>query len=340
MNLYKSAQFRFLRSDDPGCVQTLLPYLKMYGNRCMSYSTTQPGLKHALYESIGYISWLEVRNFLQGRSAVVLSDPVADSTHQLFLIKKLEERLGQITLVQISKTLAEKLFNERYSVYQIGVETELDIQTYSLSGKAKSSLRQWNNKGQKSGLIVEEKELSEVNRKEINRLCQDWLSNRGGKEFSFLTRPLPESNEEGVRFFWSRINGKLQALAGFDPIYSGGKTVGYYHNFDRLCSGAVNGTSAFTLLQAMEKFRLEGKEFISLGLSPLAGMEQGYNLYGPLQKLARIFYEFGEKVYPFKGNDRHKSKFCGRRQKVYVASNAGWFRTMIAATTACGLELQ
>lgn len=253
--------------------------------------------------------------------------------------KKLEENLGRITLVQISKALAETLFNAGYSVYQIGVETELEIQTYSLSGKRKSSLRQWYNKGRKSGLIVEEKKLSKMNRQEVDRLCQDWLSNRGGTEFSFLTRPLPESNEEGVRFFWARINGELLALAGFDPIYSKGRIIGYYHNFDRLCSGAVNGTSAFTLLQAMEKFRLEGKELISLGLSPLSGMEQGYNLSGPLQKLAGIFYEFGEKVYPFKGNDRHKSKFCGRRRKVYVASNAGWFNTMMAATTACGLEL-
>ncbi|WP_197528756.1 DUF2156 domain-containing protein [Maridesulfovibrio salexigens] len=305
----------------------------------MSYSTTQPGLKHALIKSIGYISWLEVKKFLHGKSAVVLSDPVTGPDHQLLLIKKLEEHLGQITLVQISKTLAETLFNEGYSVYQIGVETELDIQSFSLSGKRKSSLRQWNNKGRKSGLTVEEKRLSEVNRQEINRLCQDWLNNKGRKEFSFLTRPLPESNEEGVRFFWARINGKLLALAGFDPIYSEGEIIGYYHNFDRLCSEAVNGTSAFTLLQAMEKFRSEGKKFISLGLSPLSGMEQGYTLSGPLQKLAGLFYEFGEKVYPFKGNDRHKSKFCGRRQKVYVASNAGWFNTMMAATTACGLEL-
>ena len=339
MNLHKSTQFRFLHSNDPECTPTLLPYLKIHGNRCMSYSTTQPGLNHALLESSGYISWLEVNTLLHGKNAVVLTEPVAAPAQQLSLIKKLEQHLGKITLIQIGEDLAKTLFNEGYSVYQIGIETELDIQTYSLSGKHKISLRRWHNKGRKSGLVVEEKKLAGMDQQEVTKLCQEWLSNRGGKEYSFLTRPLPKINEEGVRFFWTRKNGELQALAGFDPIYSQGKAIGYYHNFDRICSGAVNGTSAFTLLQAMEVFRSEGREILSLGLSPLSGMEQGYSLSRRLQRLARLFYEFGEKVYPFKGNDRHKSKFCGRRQKVYIASNASWFRTMMAAATACGLEV-
>ncbi|NDV22792.1 DUF2156 domain-containing protein [Desulfovibrio sp. JC022] len=339
MNLNRAAKLRFLHSDDPGCLHTLLPYLKMYGNRCLSYSTTQPGLNHALLESSGYISWIETSTLLPGKNAVILSEPVCAPEQQLPLIKRMEKHLGKITLVQIGEKLAEILFEEGFSVYQIGVETELDIQTFSLTGKHKCSLRQWRNKCLKSGLTVEEKKLSEIDRQEIDKLCYNWLKGKGGKELSFLTRPMADTDEEGVRFFWTRKDGDLQALAGFDPLCSSGSTVGYYHNFDRICSGAVNGASAFTLLNAMDKFRLENKQILSLGLSPLSGMEQGYDLVGPLQKLAQFFYEYGEKIYPFKGNARHKSKFCGTKKKVYVASNAGWFRTMIAASTACGLEL-
>ncbi|WP_415713645.1 phosphatidylglycerol lysyltransferase domain-containing protein [Maridesulfovibrio sp.] len=165
------------------------------------------------------------------------------------------------------------------------------------------------------------------------------VERRGGRELSFLTRPLPKKDEEDVRFFWARREGRLLGFTGFDPIYSCGKIVGYYHNFDRICSEAVNGTSAFTLLQAIKIFQSEGKEILSLGLSPLSGMEKGYDLAGPLQILSQLFYKYGEKIYPFKGNAGHKSKFCGKKKKVYVASNAGWFKTMIAAATACGLEV-
>ncbi|WP_321402299.1 phosphatidylglycerol lysyltransferase domain-containing protein [Maridesulfovibrio sp.] len=165
------------------------------------------------------------------------------------------------------------------------------------------------------------------------------VERRGGRELSFLTRPLPKKDEEDVRFFWARREGRRLGFTGFDPIYSCGKIVGYYHNFDRICSEAVNGTSAFTLLQAIKIFQSEGKEILSLGLSPLSGMEKGYDLAGPLQILSQLFYKYGEKIYPFKGNAGHKSKFCGKKKKVYVASNAGWFKTMIAAATACGLEV-
>jgi len=68
-------------------------------------------------------------------------------------------------------------------------------------------------------------------------------------------------------------------------------------------------------------------------------MEKDYNLTGPLQKLANFFYEHGEKVYPLKGSSRHKSKLFGRKEQIYVASNAGWFKTMISAAIACGLEV-
>lgn len=339
MNLNRTEQLRFLHSDSAECIPALLPYLKMYGSRCMSYSTTQPDLNHALLESVGYISWLEVTAPFIGQHAVILSEPICAPKNQLSLIKQLEQHLSKMTFVQIGERLADILYAEGYSVYQIGIETELDIQTYSLSGKCKGSLRQWRNKALKSSLNVEERKISDVDMQEVDELCRRWLKGRGGKELSFLTRPMPRHNEEGVRFFWTKKDGEIQALAGFDPIYENGKIVGYYHNFDRVCTGAVNGVSAFTLLQAMEKFRSEGKQLLSLGLSPLSKMEDGYSLIGPLHKLAQLFYEYGEKVYPFKGNYRHKSKFCGTGRKVYVASNAGWFRTMIAAATACGLEI-
>ncbi|WP_415719745.1 phosphatidylglycerol lysyltransferase domain-containing protein [Maridesulfovibrio sp.] len=339
MNLNVTTQLHFLNSGDHECIPTLLPYLKQLGNRCMSYSTMQPGLNHAILDNFGYISWLDISPLNIGKHAVVLSEPVAAPHNQLELITKLEEHCGKLTLVQIGPQLAETLFQEGYAVYQIGVETELDILNYSLEGKNKADLRRWRNKAFKSGVTVEEKLLSSTDWDEVENVSHDWLQGRGGKELSFLTRPLPKNDEEGVRFFWARQNGRLIGFSGFDPIHSNGKIIGYYHNFDRISSNAVNGTSPFILLEAMEKFRAEGIKILNLGLSPLSGMEKGYNLSGPLLKLAHSFYRYGEKVYPFKGNSRHKAKFCGKKERVYVASNAGWFKTMVSAAIACGLEV-
>ncbi|WP_432738208.1 phosphatidylglycerol lysyltransferase domain-containing protein [Maridesulfovibrio sp. FT414] len=289
---------------------------------------------------MGYCAWINARNIVSNDHAVILSNPVTSEHLQPIFIEKLASLLGKITLVQIDHSLATQLYRMGFKVYQLGIETELELASFNLSGKNRSSLRQWKNKALRSGITVEEKKLSEIPQEEISLVSDCWIQRKGGREMSFLTRPLPDRDEDGVRFFWARMDGQLIGLAGFDPIYEHGRPVGYYHNFDRLKKEAVNGTSPYILLSAIEKFRSEKIERVSLGLSPLAGMNSEFNLSGILKKISELFYRYGEPVYPFKGNDRHKSKFGGNRKKTYVASNAGWFDTMIAAAIACGLEIR
>ncbi len=307
----------------------------------MSYSTLQPGMNYAIWDSIGYTAWVNIKNLFSPTShAVILTNPVAPRALQGALIDSLQKFFKKLTLLQIDEHLAETLYGRGYKIYQLGIETEFDIQSFSLAGRAKASLRQWRNKSLKAGVEIEEHKLSEIDKKEINDLCQDWLQHKGGKELSFLTRPLPDKDEIDGRFFWARQHGKLIGFAGFDPIYSEGDIIGYYHNFDRIRSSAVSGTSAATVLAAVEKFRAENKKILSLGLSPLTGIRTGYNLNKPLKTIAEIIFKHGEKLYPFKGNAQHKSKYSGKTKKVFVASSAKWYDTMIAASCACGLQIK
>ncbi|WP_320171008.1 phosphatidylglycerol lysyltransferase domain-containing protein [Maridesulfovibrio sp.] len=339
MNLNNALNIQTLNDRAEGNLRLLFHYLQRYGNRCASYSVLQPGMSYSLWEGVGFAAWLNAKNLISGDHAVVLSNPVVSAQLQQLFVERLAGHLGKTTLVQIDENLARQLYLSGFRVYQLGVETELDIGAFNLEGGEKASLRQWKNKCLRAGITVEEKKLSEVDPREVSGLCASWLQNKGGRELSFLTRPMPGKDEKGVRFFWARSGERLVGLAGFDPIYSAGRVIGYYHNFDRVEDGALNGISPYIVLCALEKFKAEGIGTLSLGLSPLVEMSCGFNLSGALKKISEFFFRFGESIYPFKGNARHKSKFCGNRKKVYVASNAGWFDTMVAAATACGLEV-
>ncbi|WP_291328333.1 DUF2156 domain-containing protein [Desulfovibrio sp. UCD-KL4C] len=307
----------------------------------MSYSTLQRGMNYAICDSIGYIAWVNIKNlFSPTNHAVILTNPVAPPSLQGLFVDSLQKIFKKMTLIQIDEQLAETLYGFGYKIYQLGIESELDIKSFSLEGRSKASLRRWRNKSLKAGVEIEEQKLSAINKKEINDLCQDWLQHKGGKELSFLTRPLPDKDEIDGRFFWARQHGKLIGVAGFDPIYSEGDIIGYYHNFDRISSDAVNGTSAMTVLAAVEKFRRENKNILSLGLSPLAGLQTGYDLNKPLEKISKFIFKHGEKLYPFKGNAQHKAKYSGKTKRVFVASSARWYDTMIAAASACGLQIK
>ncbi|MBI9110809.1 DUF2156 domain-containing protein [Maridesulfovibrio ferrireducens] len=307
----------------------------------MSYSTLQPGMNYAIWESIGYVAWVNIRTIFSPTShAILLSNPIAHPSVQSILIDSLQKSFEKLTLIQIDEALAETLYRQGYKIYQLGIESEFNIQSFSLEGRKKASLRHWRNKALKAGVEIEEKKLSEMNKIEVNTLCQEWLKRRGGKELSFLTRPMPDKDEIDGRFFWARQKNRLTGFAGFDPIYSKGNITGYYHNFDRICADAVNGTSVMTVLEAVVKFREEDKKILSLGLSPLAEIKTGYNLTNPLKIIAETIFKYGEPLYPFKGNAQHKAKYSGETKKTFVASNAKWYDTMIAAASACGLELK
>ncbi len=315
----------------------LMQLLKKYGQSCMAYSTLQPGLKYCLIPDRGYAAWIDCRLFPGARAhRVILSNPIGPEAVQLEIISKLTADRERITLVMIDRNLADKLYAEGFKVYRLGVKTEIDIPGYDLRGRKKSQLRQWCNKASREGTIVFEEKLSRISPDELESLCRQWLSGKGGYEMSFLTRPLPDRDEEGVRFFWARKKGRLVGMAGFDPMFRDAEAVGYYHNFDRLAPEASTGTSAYLVLSAMEVFRSEGAQKLSLGLSPLLDIKSEYNLTGPLKFIAESIFKYGEKLYPFKGNIQHKSKYRGVRKPVYVASNGNWIETMLAAGTACG----
>ena len=68
-------------------------------------------------------TWVSMRWLFQNRSPLRI--PSQNSS------KYSKKHSGKLALVQISPQLAETLFNKGYAVYQIGVETELNIQSYS-----------------------------------------------------------------------------------------------------------------------------------------------------------------------------------------------------------------
>ena len=90
-----------------------------------------------------------------------------------------------------------------------------------------------------------ESDKSSLDREELQTVSDRWRQTRGVKdrEMTFLTRPVILDNEIDVRkFFTFDHEGRLQAFAFFDPIYKGGRVVGY------LCSAKRRLPEADTLV--------------------------------------------------------------------------------------------
>jgi lysylphosphatidylglycerol synthetase-like protein (DUF2156 family) len=108
-------------------------------------------------------------------------------------------------------------------------------------------------------------------------------------------------------------------------MYVDGKVVGYSANISRCDEKRFGRLATAIHMEAIEKFRLEGKEVLNLCLAPFVKIEAGrFN-----DDLAsKIFFQlsarYGNAIYNFKGLAFHKSKYRGQEKFLYYASNSAW----------------
>src|ERR1700678_3117517 len=132
---------------------------------------------------------------------------------------------------------------------------------------------------------------------------------------TFLTRPAILDDEVDVRkFFAFDQKGSLQAFAFFDPIYKGGDVVGYLCSAKRRLPEADTLVGYAILHRAIRTFQDEGKVILSLGLSPLCGIEDRELSSNRL---------FNKLIYPLQGFAAHKGAFCGSAEQTYCAFQRG-----------------
>jgi lysylphosphatidylglycerol synthetase-like protein (DUF2156 family) len=176
-------------------------------------------------------------------------------------------------------------------------------------------------------------------------VSERWRQTRGVKnrEMTFLTRPAILDDEVDVRKFYTfDARGSLQAFAFFDPIYRRGEVVGYLCSAKRRLPEADTLVGYAILHRAIRTFQDEGKILLSLGLSPLCGIENGELCSNRLVGFGfRTVYRsrlFNQLIYPLQGFAAHKGAFCGSAAQTYCAFKKGRsLLQLIKMPRACNL---
>ena len=108
-------------------------------------------------------------------------------------------------------------------------------------------------------------------------------------------------------------------------MYDGGQVVGYLCSAKRRLPEADALVGYAILHCAIRTFQNEGKRFLSLGLSPLCGIEDKDLAPNRLVSFGfRLVYRsslFNKLVYPLRGFAAHKGMFGGSAEQTYYAFN-------------------
>jgi lysylphosphatidylglycerol synthetase-like protein (DUF2156 family) len=301
------------------------PYLRSYGSGSLAYSTLQPGLEYLIDESRGYCAF---RSFHHGVLAprgmkCVLADPISDPADHAFFVRETKQLHPYLAYLQVSRNFALALESQGLRVNQMGIDTDIPLENFSIRGNARSSLRQWRNKCAREGVTVEEKPIAEMDFAEVLEVSNSWLQRKGNREIRLLTRPLSSEINPDVRYFWIRHRGKLAGMSIYDPMYSNNRIVGYYHNFDRTLHNVPHGAPAFAVMHAIRVFRGEGVPLLSLGISPFCGLSDDLTHNQHLPPIFRFMHRYCEFIYPFRGNEQHKRKYAGVPRPLYFSTTHG-----------------
>jgi hypothetical protein len=165
---------------------------------------------------------------------------------------------------------------------------------------------------------------------EIETVSEHWRQSRTYKdrEVCFINRPIVLGDEVDVRKFYAfDRNGKLVAFSFFDPIYQDRQVVGYSTSFKRRLPESDPFICAAILQSAIDAFRLEGRKWLFLGLSPMADIEdKGFKHSAFISFNFRHAYRcplFNRFIYPVQAHAAHKREYRGLVEQTYFAFNTG-----------------
>lgn len=307
----------------------LSPFLTRHGGAALAYATLQAGMEYFITDD-GYIAYTTVRHpvFAPRTKKIPLSDPVCAPADLPRLVGDFLRVNPRAAFTCISEGCARALRGMGFKANCIGYECMLPIQTYNTKGNWKELdlIKRGRNEARREGLTIREENIASVNHAELQAVSEQWIAGKPVNDreiWIFARRPVFGHEEDVRKFVAYDRDGRAAGFAFYDPMYRDGKILGYAANISR-CDEKRYGRLATALhMEAMEKFKTEGREVLNLMLAPCVGLERGkFNDDYASKLFFQLSERYGNEIYNFRGLAFHKAKYRGEENSLYFASNS------------------
>jgi alpha-beta hydrolase superfamily lysophospholipase len=309
--------------------ELLSPFLKQHGREALSYATLQGGMEYFIDET-GYIAFTTVKHpvFSPKPKRIVLSDPVCARRDLPRIIERFLADNPRATFGVISEHCAEVLRGMGFKANGIGYEPELSVQTYNSKGNWKELdlIKRARNEAKREGIVIREEQGAELDNRGLAAISSKWIGTKkiNDREIWIYARRPVFGPEPDVRKFVAYDKaGQVAGFVFYDPMYRDGQVFGYSANIVRCDEQRFGRLATAVHMEAMEKFKGEGKEVLNLLLAPFVELDRAkYNDDWGAKKFFQLTARFGNSIYNFQGLAFHKSKYRGVDKNLYFASNS------------------
>ncbi len=204
--------------------------------------------------------------------------------------------------------------DQGFSFVKQGMDALVDLKTFTIAGKKNKSLRHALNYMEKFDIYFEivEPPFADDFYDQIKEVSADWLGSK--KEMGYSLGGLDDFYIKRHPIAVLRSKDRIEGFANFLPIPNSKK---FTIDLMRFRKDSPNGVMDALFINLMLWAKDQGYEEFILGMAPLANVG-GYKYSRYKENILKYVYDFGEKVYGFKGLKSYKEKFNPRWESRYL----------------------
>ncbi len=290
--------------------------VEKYGNSRLDYFKVYPDKKYYFNQiNSGFISYKMADSY-----AVVLENPVCENKQAG---KELIKRFKAYCRTNGNGLFFYRIPEDSLDVYKklgfkailIGQEAIVNLNTFSMVGGEKRSLRNSINKIKKSGYVTKiyEPPLKDGLIQKLENVSDEWLAEHKMNEVAFTQGVFDRKEIKDTRVI-TLENVEEEVVVFVNLIPETNNIEGTY-DLIRRAEYAPNGSEDFLLIEMFNYFKSMGYASFSLGMAALSGFEKGHTL-----KQRTIYYitEIIRNHSRFKGLHDFKEKFDPGWKNTYL----------------------
>ena len=280
---------------------------RQFGNSALDFfKTYSDKFIYAPPDINAYISYRVSRNF-----AVVLENPVSENREEM---EKCITSFGNYCYENGLKEIYYRVPKESLSLYNelsrkslfLGQEGVVDLNSFSLEGGEKKSIRNALNKIKEQGYTthINAPPLRDGLIQKLKAVSDEWLRLTEREEIIFSQGMFVEAEiKEQTVISIENHEEKIIAFLNIIPDYV--KNEGTY-DLLRKTADAPNGIMDHILIELFKYFKTNGIRYVNLGFAPMSGLNDPHNF---TEKSMKFAYEKIRSFSHYKGQRDYKEKF-------------------------------
>ena len=260
-----------------------------------------------------------------GRSFIAMGDPLGNAARFEELAWSFRELCDvnntRCVFYEVADSCLPVYIDLGLSFSKLGEEARVDLREFDLEGSKRAALRHALNRSKRDGIefaIVPAVGVPGII-DELKQVSDDWLQVKGGREKGFSLGCFDAAYLANFDCAVMRVDNRIVAFAN---LWQGAGREELSVDLMRFGETAPGSVMDALFTEVMLWGREQGYAWFSLGMAPLAGLDQR-SLSPAWNKLGNLAYRYGEHFYNFDGLRQYKQKFEPEWSPRYLACRGG-----------------